>query len=433
MYGEERLRGVSEAPRDLHRLHEPRGQAPAPEREGEAQGADAEQPQPEAMRLEGSDRGRGKGGEADVEAQEIREAAGKEIAAPPAVGQAGWISVESGHHRLHEGQGMDRVREHDLGREARGARAVAGDAGDDSGDGAAQGGAQRQRRRHPREAGRAAGQGEDEADEDRLRDHLGRGRAHEDADGDGREGDLPRSAAGGEVEPQQDRGRPGQGLRVDVQVQRREREAAEGVDERGGGGARKGEAERLPREGHHPDRGQRYVQREEEGEAGLVGPQQREQLERIGQGRQRERLALVGVRVPEAHLAAGEALEDEPPQGEEVQREVAEVERMARERPAQEGQRRHRRHGRVGPGARGAAHGIVRSGRAGTPATTVRGGTSSTTTLPAATKDSGPMVRPGSIGDRGAEEAAAADGHRRGHGRESAPAAGGRDSRRWCG
>ena len=77
---------------------------------------------------------------------------------------------------------------------------------------------------------------------------------------------------------------------------------------------------------------------EREGEEGVVGPEDLEEVERVAEGGQGQGDALVHERVPQPHLAPPQALEGKETQREELLAEVPEVERSAGQRPAQEGQ-----------------------------------------------------------------------------------------------
>ena len=83
------------------------------------------------------------------------------------------------------------------------------------------------------------------------------------------------------------------------------------------------------------------------------GTQQLKQVERIGDGRERQGLALVDVGVPEAQLAVPEPVEGEEPQREEVAGRGPGSRGSARRGLPGEGQEGHQRHesGR-GPGSR---------------------------------------------------------------------------------
>ena len=117
---------------------------------------------------------------------------------------------------------------------------------------------------------------------------------------------------------------------------------------------------------------------EQQREQRLVRPGELQQIERIAERRQRQRHALVHVRVPEAQLARPQPLEREAPQREEVERQVAEVEAAPERKPrseGQEGDERHERRGRrcaLPLGAHLRPEVTLRTTRAGTPATSAR-------------------------------------------------------------
>ncbi|PYQ19083.1 MAG: hypothetical protein DMF79_13460, partial [Acidobacteria bacterium] len=109
------------------------------------------------------------------------------------------------------------------------------------------------------------------------------------------------------------------------------------------------------------------MQGEKEREARLLGEEGLEQVERIGKGGERQGDAFVDVRVPEAQLPGAQPLDHEAPQGEELQREVAEVKAVPGQEAPQEGQEGHGQEKKARADVPGAfAHPRERTFRAGT-------------------------------------------------------------------
>jgi hypothetical protein len=339
--GEEGLHREAEEPQRGNGVDEGSEPRPAAERDDEGRRGEQDEGAARPPARRGADRGEREGGRAQVEAQDVGEAAGEEVLAPPLVREVAEVPVEPGHDDLHEGERVDRVGEDDV----RGKTAAPGAALDLARDQQQDRGGHRQpegpRGREPGHPPPGAGPGppspaQDESHHDRLPHDLDARRGEADRQGE-RDERQPPPVAGRRVarEPENEERRPRRGLDVDVQVHRGEEEAPEGVDECPSPRRHRGEPQ-AARHREEREGGEGHVEGERERDAGVVGPDELEDVERVADRGQGQGDALAHQGVPQPHLAVPEAVEGEPAHRQEVLAEVAEVERRAGQRPAQE-------------------------------------------------------------------------------------------------
>ncbi len=205
---------------------------PGPAAERDQDRERAQESQPSGVRAPGSGSGGGERerGGSEVEAQDVGKAARKEILAPPLVRQVGEVAEEAAHDRLQQGEGMDRVGEHHVRREALPAGAALHLARHQHQHRRSECRAERQRPEATQRRPPALPWGEPQPDagEDRLGDDLdARGRERQ-GDGERRPRDRPRAAAIQDAdESEHHERRPRGRLDVDVEVDGRQQEAAE--------------------------------------------------------------------------------------------------------------------------------------------------------------------------------------------------------------
>src|SRR4029453_7893195 len=133
---------------------------------------------------------------------------------------------------------------------------------------------------------------------------------------------------------------PRRGLQVDVEVDRREEEAAQRENDRPTTSRLVAEVQ-APREGEEEEGPERDVQGEQQRQQLGPGRERAEQVRQVADRRQRHRHAFVQIGVPERQLAGAQPLEREAAQRKEVEREIAEVQARTGEGAAQERKERH--------------------------------------------------------------------------------------------
>lgn len=134
-----------------------------------------------------------------------------------------------------------------------------------------------------------------------------------------------RTIVGGRPQAEHDQGRPGHGLRVDVQVYGREHEHAEGVHERPPGGGHRRDTQAAG-ERHEGGRAQRDVEREQERDPQGVAPQGSGADPRGSEQWIQEGNAFVNVGIPVAELARPQPFRHVLAERVEQNGQVAEVE-----------------------------------------------------------------------------------------------------------
>jgi hypothetical protein len=117
--GKERLHRKPEGVEGRQTVHQRSEPGPAAQAHGDGERSQEGQPSGQGTAGRSAHGGEGEDGGAQVEAQDIRKAARKEVLTPPLVGEVRQVAVEAPHHGLDESQGMDRVGEHDVGRKPR--------------------------------------------------------------------------------------------------------------------------------------------------------------------------------------------------------------------------------------------------------------------------------------------------------------------------
>jgi hypothetical protein len=267
---------------------------------------------------------------AQVHAEQIGEALA-EAGAQETVGQAGGGAVETGDHRLQERHGVEGEGQGGSRGEALLSLAALERMGDHRQRRCGEPGAQDSDGTEAEPTGGVVPAGRQrDSDDKRLRHDLepqGGQRDRRRRRGDRDTG--PRPVRRPQREPHDQR-RPGHGLQEEIEVQAGEREAAQGIDQRTGGCARQGEAERTS-QGNERQCGQGHMQGQQQRKAPVVAGEDLEGVQRVGDRRQAEGLAFVDVRVPEAQLPRAQPFDRELPHGEEMARDVAIVESPAAE------------------------------------------------------------------------------------------------------
>jgi hypothetical protein len=360
--GEERLHGVSELPEPGKRLDDGLEAGPPPERHDEGEEDERDEAARGSSRREPDD-GERQRERAEVQAQEIGEAAGEEVHAPPLFGEPLEISVEVANEHLQQGQGMDRMGQGDGRGEAGAPCALHGGLPAHGHDrGRARGEPQEEGGRGPQPVPPGGTRREHDSHEEGLRHQLDAGGGHRHRDEGGRECYVAPAAVAQAMEGQDHRGGPCRRLEMHVEVQGREQEPPQGIGEGACRGGPEGEPEPpgQEKEGHGREGD---VERQDERDAEGVGPQQLEEVHRIRERRREGGRPLVREGVPEAQLEGLQAREGVEPLGQEEEGEVPKVERGPADEAAHEGQegnpphergREERRRGAPAPGgARG--------------------------------------------------------------------------------
>ena len=183
---------------------------------------------------------------AQVQAQHVREAAREEVRAPPLVREVRGVAEQAAHERLDEGERVDRVGEHDVGRESPAARAALELARDEHehGRGERRGEREGRRERAPPRAAAAAAAARAAAPAATACATISTPvveSATATASAVAASARRPPSAEQPHDAEHHER-RPGRGLDVDVEIDGREVEAAERVDEGAAAGRRRAPA-----------------------------------------------------------------------------------------------------------------------------------------------------------------------------------------------